>query len=76
VSRFRIGMVHVRRVQTDLRFAAANGGSRFAWFDKDSQRDVDAIRSAFIIVFDRLITAMPGEPWAKTAEMKERFRVG
>ena len=32
-----------------------------------------AIRSAFIIVFDRLIRAVPGEPWAKTADMKEKF---
>jgi hypothetical protein len=33
----------------------------------------NAVRSAFIIVFDRLITAMPGEPWAKTADMKGKF---
>ncbi len=36
----------------------------------------DATRSIFIIVFERLITAMPGAPWAKTPEMKEKFRLG
>jgi predicted nucleotidyltransferase component of viral defense system len=35
----------------------------------------DAIRSAFIIVFDRLITTMPGASWAKTPEMKEKFGI-
>ena len=35
----------------------------------------DAIRSAFIIVFDRLIITMPGAPWAKTADMKGKFRM-
>jgi predicted nucleotidyltransferase component of viral defense system len=30
-------------------------------------------RHAFVTVFEKLITAISGEPWAKTAEMKEKF---
>ncbi len=30
-------------------------------------------RHAFVTVFDKLITALSGEPWAKTPEMKEKF---
>jgi predicted nucleotidyltransferase component of viral defense system len=30
-------------------------------------------RLAFVTVFEKLITAISGEPWAKTAEMKEKF---
>ena len=36
----------------------------------------DTIRSAFIIVFDRMITTIPGAPWAKTEQMKEKFGMG
>ncbi|HUZ91284.1 MAG TPA: nucleotidyl transferase AbiEii/AbiGii toxin family protein [Methylocella sp.] len=32
-----------------------------------------ATRHAFVTVFDKLITAMSGEPWAKTPKMKEKF---
>lgn len=35
----------------------------------------EAIRGAFIAVFDKLITAMTGEPWAKTQEMQKRFGI-
>jgi len=35
----------------------------------------EAIRSAFITVFDKLITPMTGEPWAKTMEMQKRFGI-
>ncbi len=33
-------------------------------------------RHAFVTVFDKLITAISGEPWAKTPEMKEKFGMG
>jgi predicted nucleotidyltransferase component of viral defense system len=33
------------------------------------------IRRAFLRVFTVIISALPGEPWARTAEMKERFRI-
>ncbi len=33
-------------------------------------------RLAFVTVFDKLITAISGEPWAKTPEMKEKFGMG
>jgi hypothetical protein len=33
------------------------------------------IRRAFQRVFTVIIGALPGEPWARTAEMKERFRI-
>jgi hypothetical protein len=32
--------------------------------DEASKLTNDAIRSAFTIVFDRVITTMPGAPWA------------
>ncbi len=32
-----------------------------------------ATRHAFVTVFDRLITTLSGEPWAKTLKMKEKF---
>jgi predicted nucleotidyltransferase component of viral defense system len=32
-----------------------------------------ATRHAFVTVFDKLITAMSGAPWAKTADMKKKF---
>jgi len=32
-----------------------------------------ATRHAFVTVFDKLIVALSGEPWAKTPEMKEKF---
>jgi hypothetical protein len=35
----------------------------------------DLVKSAFIIVFDSLITAMPSDPWARTADMKENFGI-
>lgn len=40
--------------------------------DKLTER---AIRDAFIAVFDKLIAAMTGEPWAKTQEMQKRFGI-
>ena len=35
----------------------------------------NAIMRAFASVFDRLISAMPGEPWAKTPEKRKQFRI-
>jgi hypothetical protein len=35
----------------------------------------EAMRAAFADVFTRLIAGLPGEPWARTAEMAERFGV-
>ncbi|MFI4986482.1 MAG: hypothetical protein ACHQF3_03490 [Alphaproteobacteria bacterium] len=35
----------------------------------------EAVRRAFAEVFRKLITAMPGAPWAKTSEKLERFRL-
>jgi len=32
-----------------------------------------ATRHAFVTVFDKLITTLSGEPWAKTLKMKEKF---
>ena len=32
-----------------------------------------ATRHAFVTVFDKLITTMPGAPWARTADMKDKF---
>jgi predicted nucleotidyltransferase component of viral defense system len=34
-----------------------------------------ATRHAFVTVFDKLITAMSGAPWAKTADMKKKFEM-
>jgi hypothetical protein len=36
----------------------------------------DAIRTAFIMVFDKVISTMPGAPWVKTADMKVKFGMG
>jgi hypothetical protein len=35
----------------------------------------EAMRAAFADVFTQLIAGLPGEPWARTAEMAERFGV-
>jgi predicted nucleotidyltransferase component of viral defense system len=35
----------------------------------------EATRHAFVTVFDKLIAAMSGEPWAKTPEMKKKFEM-
>jgi hypothetical protein len=35
----------------------------------------DAIRRAFVAVFMRLISIMPGASWAKTSAMKEKFGI-
>lgn len=35
----------------------------------------ETIRIAFASVFTTLITRLPGEPWARTAEMSERFAI-
>jgi predicted nucleotidyltransferase component of viral defense system len=41
---------------------------------EEAAKLTDAIvRRAFVTVFDRLITILPGEPWAKTPKMKEKF---
>ena len=32
-----------------------------------------ATRHAFVTIFDKLITALSGKPWAKTPKMKEKF---
>jgi hypothetical protein len=39
------------------------------------QFDEQEIRRAFHRVFTVIIGALPGEPWARTVEMKERFRI-
>jgi hypothetical protein len=33
------------------------------------------MRAAFADVFTRLVAGLPGEPWARTVEMAERFGV-
>jgi len=43
--------------------------------DEAARLNDGTIREAFIDVFGKLIVVMPGEPWAKTPEMKERFRI-
>ncbi len=35
----------------------------------------EAVKAAFRRVFTRLIARLPGEPWSRTAEMVERFRI-
>lgn len=35
----------------------------------------DVIRHAFTVVFTRLISAIPGEPWANTPEKKKKFGI-
>jgi hypothetical protein len=35
----------------------------------------EAMRAAFADVFTRLVAGLPGEPWARTVEMAERFGV-
>jgi hypothetical protein len=35
----------------------------------------DAIRRAFVTVFTRLISVMPGASWAKTSKMKKKFDI-
>lgn len=35
--------------------------------------DEAAARSAFITVFDRIITLIPGSPWARTNEIRDRL---
>lgn len=35
--------------------------------------DAPAARAAFITVFDRIIRLMPGDAWARTVELRERF---
>jgi len=36
----------------------------------------EAMRAAFADVFTRFIAGLPGEPWARTAEMAERYGIG
>ncbi len=33
----------------------------------------DATRDAFVRVFEEMIVKIAGDPWVRTAEMKERF---
>lgn len=35
----------------------------------------DAMKAAFAKVFSRFVTLIPGDPWARSEEMKERFEV-
>jgi predicted nucleotidyltransferase component of viral defense system len=77
------GGTPISRAQAEQRMFAKLASPRFMMDirpllapDEASKMTDDAIRSAFIIVFDRLITTMPGEPWAKTIEMKEKFGIG
>lgn len=74
------GGTPISRAQAEQRMFAKLAAPRFMTDirpllapDEAAKLTEDAIRSAFIIVFNRLITAVPGEPWAKTADMKEKF---
>jgi hypothetical protein len=35
----------------------------------------ESIRSAFLTVFTKLISIMPGNSWAKTSDMKQKFGI-
>jgi hypothetical protein len=34
-----------------------------------------AMKAAFVKVFSRFVTLLPGDPWARSEEMKERFEI-
>ncbi len=76
------GGTPISRAQAEQRMFAKLAAPRFMTdirpllaADEAAKLTDDATRSAFAIVFDRLITAMPGAPWAKTPEMKEKFGI-
>jgi len=77
------GATPISRAQAEQRMFAKLAAPRFMTDirpllapEEAAKLTDDAIRSAFTIVFNRLITAMPGEPWAKTADMKGKFGMG
>jgi hypothetical protein len=77
------GGTPISRAQAEQRMFAKIAAPRFLSDirpllapDEATKLTDEAIRSAFIIVFDRVITTIPGLPRAKTAEMKEKFRMG
>jgi predicted nucleotidyltransferase component of viral defense system len=77
------GGTPISRAQAEQRMFAKLAAPRFLTDirpllapDEAAKLTDEAIRSVFIIVCDRVITTMPGAPWAKTSEMKERFGMG
>jgi len=34
-----------------------------------------AMKAAFVKVFSRFVILLPGDPWARSEEMKERFEI-
>jgi hypothetical protein len=70
----------ISRVQAEQRMFAKLAAPRFLADirpllapEEAARLTDDVILRAFAAVFDRLIAAMPGEPWAKTAEKRHRF---
>ena len=74
------GGTPISRAQAEQRMFAKLAAKRFMTdirpllAPEEAAKLTDATtRLAFVTVFDKLITAISGEPWAKTPEMKEKF---
>jgi predicted nucleotidyltransferase component of viral defense system len=77
------GGTPISRAQAEQRMFAKLAAKRFMTdirpllAPEEAAKLTDATtRLAFATVFDKLITAISGEPWAKTPEMKEKFGMG
>jgi predicted nucleotidyltransferase component of viral defense system len=77
------GGTPISRAQAEQRMFAKLAAKRFMTdirpllAPEEAAKLTDATtRLAFVTVFDKLITAISGEPWAKTPEMKEKFGMG
>jgi hypothetical protein len=77
------GGTPISRAQAEQRMFAKLAAPRFLTDirpllapDEATKLTDEAIRSAFTIVFERVISTTPGAPWAKTADMKVKFGMG
>jgi predicted nucleotidyltransferase component of viral defense system len=77
------GAAPISRAQAEQRMFAKLAALRFMADirpllapEEAAKLTADFARTVFVTVFERLITILPGGPWAKTPEMKERFRMG
>jgi hypothetical protein len=76
------GGTPISRAQAEERMFAKLAAPRFLAdirpllaADQAERLTEDAIQRAFVAVFTTLIGIMPGETWAKTADMKKRFGI-
>ena len=72
------GGAPISRAQAEQRMFAKLAAPRFMGdirplLAPEEKLTDDIVRKPFVTVFERLITILPGEPWAKTPKMKEKF---